>query len=226
MTNIVCDDKGVRDKNIGDSIMAFRGAPTHQPDHAEQACRTAFHMMRRLRELQPGWSERGLPPLNIGVGVNTGFMTAGNVGSKMRFDYTVMGDSVNLGSRLEGVNKEYGTNIIISDGTYQQVKEKFSARFVDLIAVKGKQEPTAIYELIAPLDDAGAQPPAGFLDTWEIAMGHYKAQRFDDAKAAFGRVLELAPNDGPAMVFVERCGEMVVAPPGEAWDGVFVMLHK
>ena len=226
MTDLVFEHKGVLDKYMGDAIMAFWGAPTHQPDHAEQACRTGFHMMRRLRELQPQWSERGLPPLNIGVGINTGPMTCGNVGSKMRFDYTVMGDSVNLGSRLEGVNKEYGTNIIISDGTYQQVKEKFSARFLDLIAVKGKQEPTAIYELIAPLDDAGAQPPVGFLDTWEIAMGHYKAQRFDDAKAAFERVLEIAPNDGPAMVFIERCGEMVAAPPGEAWDGVFVMLHK
>ncbi|HET7770273.1 MAG TPA: adenylate/guanylate cyclase domain-containing protein [Chloroflexota bacterium] len=226
MTNIVFEHQGVLDKYMGDAIMAFWGAPTHQPDHAEQACRTAFHMMRRLRELQPGWSERGLPPLNIGVGVNTGFMTAGNVGSKMRFDYTVMGDSVNLGSRLEGVNKEYGTNIIISDGTYQHIQDKFAVRFLDLIAVKGKKEPTAIYELIAPLDVAAAQPKPGFLDTWEIAIGHYKAQRFDDAKAAFERVLAISPDDGPALAYLERCDEMAAAPPGVEWDGVFVMTHK
>ncbi|MGI8422896.1 MAG: CHASE2 domain-containing protein [Chloroflexota bacterium] len=226
MTDLVFEHQGVLDKYMGDAIMAFWGAPTNQPDHAEQACRTGFHMMRRLRELQPLWSERGLPPLNIGVGVNTGFMTAGNVGSKMRFDYTVMGDSVNLGSRLEGVNKEYGTNIIISNGTYQQVKEKFSARFLDLIAVKGKLEPTPIYELIAPLESTAAQPKPGFLEAWDIAMEHYKAQRFDDARAAFQRVLEVSPEDGPALMYVERCAEMAAAPPGETWNGVFVMTHK
>jgi adenylate cyclase len=226
MTNIVFEHQGVLDKYMGDAIMAFWGAPTHQPDHAEQACRTAFHMMRRLRELQPGWSRRGLPPLNIGVGVNTGPMTAGNVGSKMRFDYTVMGDAVNLGSRLEGVNKEYGTNIIISDGTYAQVKDVMVCRFLDLIAVKGKKEPTAIYELIGPKDDPAAQPPAGFLEAWDTAVAHYKAQRFDEARLAFEQVLRFNAEDGPSLSYVERCIEMVTAPPGEAWDGVYVMTHK
>jgi adenylate cyclase len=226
MTDLVFQHEGVLDKYMGDAIMAFWGAPTDQPKHAEQACRTGFHMMRRLRELQPGWLERGLPPLNIGVGVNIGPMTAGNVGSKMRFDYTVMGDSVNLGSRLEGVNKEYGTNIIISDGTYEQVKESFNVRFLDQIAVKGKQQPTAIYELIAPKDEPDAQPPAGFMESWEQAMASYKDQRFDDARRGFQRVLEIAPKDAPARVFLERCDEMASAPPGPTWDGVFVMTHK
>ncbi len=226
MTSLVFDHQGVLDKYMGDAIMAIWGAPTEQPNHAEQACRTAFHMMRRLRELQPAWSERGLPPLNIGVGVNTGPMTAGNVGSKMRFDYTVMGDAVNLGSRLEGVNKEYGTNILISDGTYAQVKDVMVCRFLDLIAVKGKKEPTGIYELIAPKDDPTAQPPAGFLEAWEIAIEHYKAQRFEEARMAFEQVLRFNADDGPSLAFVERCMEMVTAPPGMAWDGVYVMTHK
>lgn len=226
MTDIVFQHEGVLDKYMGDAIMAFWGAPTAQPRHAEQACRTAFHMMRRLRELQPTWSERGLPPLNIGVGVNTGMMTAGNVGSKMRFDYTVMGDSVNLGSRLEGVNKEYGTNIIISEGTFAQVKDSMVVRFLDLIAVKGKNEPTAIYELIAPKDDAAAQPPDGFLDAWDDAILAYKEQRFEDARLGFERVLRINPHDGPALAFVERCKEMLTAPPGAAWNGVYVLTHK
>jgi adenylate cyclase len=226
MTNIVYEHEGVLDKYIGDAVMAFWGAPKAQPNHAELACRTGFHMMRRLRELRKGWEERGLPHLDIGVGINTGFMTVGNVGSKSRFDYTIIGDSVNLGSRLEATNKEYGTNIILSEATLLHLGDAFNVRFLDLIAVKGKKEAAPIYELIGPKDDPLAQPKPGFLEQWEIAMGHYKAQRFDDAQAAFQRVLEIEPDDGPALAYVERCAEMAAAPPGEAWDGVFVMTHK
>jgi adenylate cyclase len=226
MTNIVYEHEGVLDKYIGDAVMAFWGAPKHQPNHSELACRTAFHMMRRLRELRKGWEERGLPHLDIGVGINTGPMTVGNVGSKSRVDYTIIGDSVNLGSRLEATNKEYGTNIILSQSVLDQLGDTFAVRFLDLIAVKGMKEAAPIYELIAPKDDATAQPKPGFLEQWEIAIGHYKAQRFDDARAAFQRVLELEPDDGPALAYVERCVEMAAAPPGEAWDGVFVMTHK
>jgi len=226
MTNIVFDHEGVLDKYMGDAIMAFWGAPKDQPNHAELACRTGFHMMRRLHELQPVWVERGLPPLNIGVGVNTGPMTVGNVGSRMRFDYTVMGDAVNLGSRLEGVNKEYGTNIIISDSTLAEVRDKFAVRYLDLIAVKGKKEPTAIYELIAPLDVPEALPPKEFLDAWDAAVLLYKDQQFEVAEAAFRKVLELRPDDPPSLVYLERCQEMVASPPGVAWDGVYVFTHK
>jgi adenylate cyclase len=226
MTDIVFRHVGVLDKYMGDAIMAFWGAPKDQPDHAEQACRTGYQMMRRLRELQPGWSERGLPPLNIGVGINSGPMTVGNVGSSQRFDYTVMGDAVNLGSRLEAVNKEYGTNIIISEGTYQQVKGKFAVRFLDLITVKGKNEPTPIYELLSPLDEPASQQLSTFLNAWEGAMALYRGQHFEDAKFAFARVLEIRPDDSPSMTYMQRCDEMVAAPPGVEWDGVYVMTHK
>ncbi len=226
MTNIVYENEGVLDKYIGDAVMAFWGAPKAQPNHAELACRTAFHMMRRLRELRAGWEQRGLPHLDIGVGINTGFMTVGNVGSKSRFDYTIIGDSVNLGSRLEATNKEYGTNIILSEATLLHLNDAFNVRFLDLIAVKGKKEAAPVYELLGPKDDLGSQPKPGFLEQWEIAMGHYKAQRFDDARTAFQRVLEIEPDDGPALAYIERCAEMAVAPPGESWNGVFVMTHK
>ncbi|MBI3974387.1 MAG: CHASE2 domain-containing protein [Chloroflexi bacterium] len=226
MTNIVFNHGGVLDKYMGDAIMAFWGAPTDQPKHASFACRTGFDMMRRLHELQKGWLEQGLPPLNIGVGINTGAMTVGNVGSKMRFDYTVMGDAVNLGSRLEGVNKEYGTNIIISDTTYAQLDGEFVVRFLDLIAVKGKKEPTAIYELVAPVDQTDAVPPPEFLQAWTAAMDMYREQQFDEARALFEKALEIRPEDGPALIFVERCTEMSAAPPGLEWDGVYVMTHK
>jgi len=229
MTNIVFEHEGVLDKYMGDAIMAFWGAPMEQPNHAELACRTGYHMVRRLRELQQGWSERGLPLLNIGVGINTGPMTVGNVGSKMRFDYTVMGDAVNLGSRLEGVNKEYGTNIIISESTYAHVRDKFLVRFLDLVAVKGKQEPIAIYELIAPIEAAAGVLPEGFLEAWDEAMRLYRAQRFEEARAAFERALALKPGDQPCKVFIERSAELAEVPPvpaGAEWDGVYVFTHK
>lgn len=226
MTDIVFTHKGVLDKYMGDAIMAFWGAPTEQPDHALQACKTAYHMMRRLRELQVGWTARGLPPLNIGVGVNSGPMIVGNVGSKSRFDYTVMGDAVNLGSRLEGVNKEYGTNILLSDSTYAHIKDQVAARFLDLITVKGKKEPTAIYELLAPIAEMEGVVPDGFLETWAAAMELYKAQQFAEAKVLFTKVLQMRPSDGPALVFQARCDEMAADPPGVEWDGVYAMTHK
>jgi len=226
MTNIVFAHEGVLDKYMGDAIMAFWGAPTDQPNHTELACRAACQMVARLRELQPAWSEQGLPPLNMGIGINTGPMTVGNVGSTMRFDYTVIGDAVNLASRLEGVNKEYGTNIIISNAVLERVRGTFLVRYLDLIAVQGKQEPTAIYELIAPLDSQQDLPSALFLDTWDRAISLYKRRQFDAARAAFHQVLELRPGDPPSLVYLERCAAMAEEPPGAEWDGVFLMTHK
>jgi adenylate cyclase len=133
---------------------------------------------------------------------------------------------VNLGSRLEGVNKEYGTNIIVSDSTLTHVRDTFVVRYLDLITVKGKKEPTAIYELIAPLDVPEALPPEGFLEAWDAAILLYKDQQFEVAAAAFRKVLALRPDDPPSLVYLERCQEMVVAPPGAAWDGVYVFTHK
>jgi len=139
MTDIVYVQKGVLDKYMGDCIMAFWGAPLIQPNHAELCVRTGYDMVKRLHQLQKIWISQGLPKLNIGVGVNTGPMTVGNVGSTMRFDYTVMGDAVNLGSRVEGVNKEYGTNMIVTEFTYEAIKDTWVCRYLDLIAVKGKK---------------------------------------------------------------------------------------
>ena len=226
MTAIVFQHQGVLDKYRGDGIMAFWGAPTAQPNHAEQACRTAFRMMRRLRELQRAWWERGMPVLNMGVGINTGPMTVGNVGSRMRFDYTVMGDAVNLASRLETANKTYGTSIIIGEGTLRYVRATFAVRFLDLVAVGGKTAPAAIYELLAPLDEPAAVPPPELLRTWEAAIAHYRAQRFDAAREAFRRVLAIKPDDVPARTFVERCEALAAAPPGSGWNGVYVTIQK
>jgi adenylate cyclase len=137
-----------------------------------------------------------------------------------------MGDAVNLGSRLEGINKEYGTTIVVGEGTFREVKDTFVARYLDLITVAGKQQGTAIYELIAPVDETAAQPPDGFLAAWDAAVELYRSRRFEEARHAFERVLEIKPDDPPARVFVERCCELALEPPGAGWDGVYVMTHK
>jgi adenylate cyclase len=155
MTDLIFKYEGTLDKYVGDEIMAFWNAPVEQENHAELACRTALEMMEVLKQLNEQWPEE--KKLNIGIGLNTGVMTVGNMGSKSRMDYTLMGDSVNLGARLEGTNKIYGTNIIISEFTYEQVKDRFVCRELDNIRVKGKQKPVKIFQV---MDYLGEPIPA------------------------------------------------------------------
>ncbi|MCK4924016.1 MAG: CHASE2 domain-containing protein [Spirochaetes bacterium] len=151
MTDLIFKYEGTLDKYVGDEIMAFWNAPVEQEHHAEFACRTALEMMEVLHALNDGWPEN--KKLNIGIGMNTGIMTVGNMGSESRMDYTLMGDSVNLGARLEGTNKIYGTNIIISDFTYEKIKDKFICRELDNIRVKGKLKPVKIFEVMDYIGD-------------------------------------------------------------------------
>lgn len=224
MTDIVFKYDGLLDKYMGDAIMAVYGAPLDQPDHAERACRTALDMMDKLHELQKKWSGEGKPVLNIGVGVNSGDMVVGNMGSQMRFDYTVMGDSVNLGSRLEGINKEYGTNIVISEFTYEEVKEKLVCRELDSVRVKGKHLPVKIYELLGDKKDAPKWEP--LIRAFDAALTSYKEGRWDEAIAGFRKVQEIRPGDPPAGLYIGRCEALKAHPPEGAWDGVFTMTKK
>ena len=146
MTEIIIQYEGTLDKYVGDEIMAFWNAPIEQENHAELACLTALDQMNKLHDLNESWPEQ--KRLNIGIGLNTGIMTVGNMGSPRRKDYTLMGDNVNLGARLEGTNKVYGTNIIISESTYEKVKNTFIVRELDNILVKGKKKPVKIFELV------------------------------------------------------------------------------
>ncbi|TGK17160.1 adenylate/guanylate cyclase domain-containing protein [Leptospira fluminis] len=148
MTEIIIEFKGTIDKYMGDAIMAFWGAPVPLEDHAYYACAASIAQMRRLAVLKEEWKSRDLPVMDIGIGLNSGPAVVGNMGSSHRMDYTCMGDTINLGSRLEGSNKEYATNIIISEYTYEKVKDRVIARELDLVKVKGKTKPVRIYELI------------------------------------------------------------------------------
>ncbi len=224
MTQAVFADEGLLDKYIGDAIMAVYGAPLPMPDHACRACHTALCMLEALRQLRPRWQARGLPAIDIGIGINSGSMVVGNMGSEYHFSYTVMGDEVNLGSRLEGVNKEYGTHILISEATWEQVQTRMVTREVDVIRVKGKAKPTRIYEVL------GMMPPSAQQTTlirlFSTALEAYRAQHWDEALQLFRQVLEAMPEEAPSQHYIQRCETFRRTPPAPDWDGVYSMLTK
>jgi adenylate cyclase len=225
MSEIIFRHGGVVDKYIGDAIMAFWNAPLEQPDHASLACLTALDQQDALRELQSRFAERKLPHIDFRVGINTGHMVVGNMGSAARMDYTVMGDAVNLASRLEGANKSFRSRIMISEFTYQKARDAIEVRPLDLIRVKGKTVPIQVYELV---DRKGALTP-----DQKNAFGHYAEglklyhdRQFARAMDAFKKTLGLLPHDGPSRTYIERCETFIAFPPPPAWDGVFVMTTK
>jgi adenylate cyclase len=224
MTNKVFEYDGLLDKYIGDAIMAVFGAPLEQQDHAKRACLTALGMMKELHQLQKKWKAEGRPVIDIGIGINSGDMVVGNMGSTMRFDYTVMGDMVNLASRLEGTNKEYGTNIIVSEFTYQMVKDIMCCRELDGVRVKGKYKPVKIYELLAEKKDEAEY--LGLIDAFAAALALYREAKWDEAIAAFQKVLDIKPGDFVSTMYMERCRNLKEHPPALPWDGVFVMTKK
>jgi len=225
MTSEVFHYGGTLDKYMGDNIMAFFGAPLDQPDHHMRACLTATGMIERLQALQQEWEKRGLPSLNSGIGINSGPMVVGNMGSDLLFDYTVVGDNVNLGSRLEGLNKRYGTNIIVSEFTYQQVKDAFIFRELDLVQVKGKEKAVTIYELLKKEDI----PPTWrtqFLTHYEAGLKSYRNREWLQAIEEFSTALKAFPNDDATRLYITRCEEFKDTPPPEDWDGVYTMHSK
>jgi len=225
MTDLVLKSGGTVDKYMGDAIMAFWGAPVWQEDHAVRAARTALAMMTKLREMQVEWAEKGLPKIDIGIGLSTGKLTCGNMGSHMRFDYTVMGDSVNLGSRLEGLNKEYGTHIIVPKYTYEEVQGQFVLRQLDKIKVKGKQVPIKIFELMGE-KGPGDEKLKQIAEVTEAGFQAYLAKDWDKAEEHYNAVMAMSPGDGPSKTFLARIKDLRSAALPEDWDGVYVMTKK
>lgn len=224
MTDVVFDNEGTVDKFMGDAIMAFWGAPVEQPDHAFKACRAALDMMQKLRELQPVWKKHGIDDIDIGIGLSTGKVTVGNMGSLTRFDYTVIGDSINLGSRLEGLNKEYKTHIIVTKYTHLDVEESYIFRELDMVRVKGKARHIAIFELMGDKKHEG-----DFIKlktAFEASLRLYREQKWGEAETGFKRCLEISPDDGPATVFLARISALRIQDLPEDWDGVYVMTGK
>jgi len=226
MTDIVLKHGGIIDKYEGDAIMAEFGVPVSFPDHARAACQTALDMQQTLKVLRKKWKEEGRPELEARVGINTGNVIVGNMGSRDVFDYTVMGDNVNLGSRLEGANKAYGTKIMISEFTLEHVRDTFYTRPLDLIRVKGKTKPIEVFELLAARETNFADRFLELIDVYSHGIKAYRSQSWDKAIELFEHCLQLFPNDYPSKLYHERCLNYKFNPPGNDWDGVTTMTTK
>jgi adenylate cyclase len=225
MSDIIVKNQGTIDKYIGDAIMALFNAPLETPEHARLACHTALEMAGTLAALGQTWAAQGRPQIRMGIGINTGAAAVGNMGSDRLFDYTAIGDNVNLASRLEGLNKYYGTDILISEGTAQALKDgDFILREVDLVRVKGKMQPLLIYELLG--EGAPEGELARFLEVYREGRALFLDRRFAESQAAFTRALELRPHDVPSRAYAEMAEKYQVEPPGPQWDGVRIHEQK
>ncbi|RMH07609.1 MAG: adenylate/guanylate cyclase domain-containing protein [Aquificota bacterium] len=219
MTQIVLQEGGMLDKYIGDAIMAVFNAPVDLPDHPTRACRTALRMLKTLREINAELKRDFGITIDVGVGINTGRAVVGNMGSSLRFDYTAIGDTVNLASRLEGLNKLYGTHVLVSEFTKAKAESTFLFRAIDKVAVKGKKKPVLIYEL---MEDN--QKNAELSRLFEHALDLYFKGRFEEAMLEFEE-LSIGFNDPASAVFVRRCSELIKEPP-EYWEGVYYAKEK
>ncbi len=224
MSKIVVKHGGTIDKFIGDAIMALYGAPLHFPDHARRACATAIDMIDTLKALDEEWVGQGRPALKIGIGINSGPVAVGNMGSDTLFDYTAIGDNVNLAARLEGLNKYYGTEIIISGSTAASLDDQFVLRELDLVRVKGKQQQVAIFELMS------TAPPdpnlEAFLKLYHQGLEYLRQRQWEEAVTAFSAALRLRPQDHQGHRYLALAQQYLAEPPGPEWQGLSIMRDK
>ncbi len=226
MSDIISNNKGTVDKYIGDAIMAFWGAPIECSDHAYLACKSAIENQNRLRDLRNNkWKKERKPLFDIRIGINTGELIVGNMGSENRLNYTAIGDTVNVASRLEAINKYYNTQIICSDGTQKLVKNKIVTRKLDLVTVKGKTQAGSIYEVIGLKDQIPAKEQT-FIKRYEEALNLYTTRKFEQGLKLFSECHKEKPNDEATKVFMERCVYYIANPPNERWNGVYSYTKK
>jgi adenylate cyclase len=226
MTRFVFKYDGTLDKYEGDAIMAFWGAPIIQNDHAFRTCIAALEMQKRLDILRKKWAKENRPALNMRIGINTGTVIVGNMGGKERFDYTVIGDTVNLASRLEGANKTYKSNIMISESTYTLVKDKVVVRELDLIQVIGKNEPVKVYELIGTTKTEISASKRQALELYHEGLKLYRLRQWDEANAYMQQAYSLDETCYAAQIYSERASLYKLTPPPDDWNGIFIMTSK
>jgi adenylate cyclase len=227
MTGIVLRSKGVLDKYIGDAIMAFWGAPLEMENHADVAAGAAIEMLYALDKLRLDFKKKGLPDIDIGIGLNSGPMSVGNMGSGERFTYTVMGDSVNLGARLEGLTKEYGIKLMISEFTQKLLPPgKYFTRDLDDIRVKGKNEPVKVFHLMRPDFFPDPKMIRDFIGHFEEGRKAYKTQSWQAAQDHFAKCLFMKPDDKATSIYLDRISHYLEEAPGQSWDGVYTFKHK
>ncbi|MDX2215767.1 MAG: GAF domain-containing protein [Oculatellaceae cyanobacterium bins.114] len=229
MVGAVFKNKGTLDKYIGDAIMAVFGSPLPIEDHAFQAVKTAIDMRQRLKDFNVKRVEQDKPIIKIGIGINSDAVISGNIGSKQRIEFTSIGDGVNLGSRLEGASKLYGTDIVISETTYAPCAERIWARELDRILVKGKNRPVSIYELIALREDELTDNQLRTIELYQTGRAYYLERKFRPAFNEFATIMEeINSNDKAAKLHMERCTYYLTNPPSEeTWnEGVWTLTEK
>jgi len=223
-TEAVLRHEGLVDKYMGDGIMAVFGAPLPNQMHARQACLAALGVQRATRQTRP-LGAKPWPELETRIGIHTGPVVTGNIGSRLRMDYTAIGDTVNLASRLEGVNKIFSTRIIISESTFREVQDEFVVRELDVLRVKGKKARVVCYELVGivgQVDESWTRRVTGFRD----GLRWYRERAFDKAMIVFDSLVASFPEDGPSQVYLDRCRSFMKSPPPEDWEGVYQLDTK
>lgn len=225
MTDIILKHEGTVDKFEGDAIIAFFGAPNVLKNHAERTCSACIKMQKRLAELRENWKEKGKPQLKMRIGLCTGNAVVGNMGSKSRMDYTMMGDTVNTAARLEGINKIYGIYTLISESTCKAAGNLIATREIDTINVVGKKEPVTIYQLLgytSDVDDLAKKTN----EHYAAGLQAYRNQDWDEAIDFFNAALEISPEDAPSNTMIDRCNKFKSNPPGKNWTGSYTVTTK
>ena len=226
MTQIIEQESGTVDKFIGDAVMAFWGAPISNEDHAIMACRAALKCQQVIGEFNKNWEAAGKYPFHTRMGINTDYMIVGNMGSRQRMNYSVMGDGVNLASRLEMLNKIYSTSIIISKGTHRYVQNQFVTRTIDQITVKGKSQSVVIYELMAEKGTPEAERLAPLAERFQQAYQLYLKRDWQQAKSLCEALCKEFPDDQVSALYIERCANFIENEPDPSWSGISKLFEK
>jgi class 3 adenylate cyclase len=227
MSDVIHNEKGTIDKYEGDAIIAFFGAPLEIPDHALRACVSAIAMKRIEHELNKTIGEQNLSPapLLTRIGITTGNMVAGNMGTENKMNYTIMGNTVNLAARLEGVNKQYGTWILASEDTIRETGDRLLARKLDRVRVVGIKEPVRLYELLETLENALPRQKR-LVESFHQALDCFENRNWNQAAQGFKEVLSIVNDDPPAKKYLDRCVNCLTNPPPDTWDGVYTLTEK
>jgi adenylate cyclase len=226
MVDCIQRQGGMLDKFIGDAIMAAFGLPVPHDDDEDRAVRAAIAMITEMRRWNVLRVEAGKKPVDMGIGLNTGNVVSGNIGSPKRMDYTVIGDDVNLASRLESACKQYGARILISESTFAKLRGTYRIREVDKVVVKGKSFPAGVYEVLDYHTDESFPNLREAVDQFQSGLSNYRKMNWDKAIAAFHQALAINTQDDLPRIYLERCEYMKSHPPGANWDGVWVLKSK
>jgi adenylate cyclase len=226
MVECVQKQGGMLDKFIGDAIMAVFGLPVQQEDDADRAVRAAVSMISELRRWNRERTSAGKVPLDMGVGINTDKVVSGNIGSPKRMDYTIIGDGVNLASRLEGACKQYGSHILITENTLHQLRGTYRMREVDCVVVKGKHQPVPIYEILDYHTDESFPHLMESVNAFKSGLDYYRFRQWDKAIDGFAEAAFLNPDDQLPRIYVDRCMHFKSQPPPETWNGEWIMTSK